>query len=92
MDRYVHRLAARSLQEVKRPSIHLDGGTAAMTESWELHLYLEPPPHPNKGGGGFLINTFLGVNEELPRTNGVFFGSFLGFLGVFGTPPQNGGF
>jgi hypothetical protein len=44
------------------------------------------------GGGGFLINTFLGVNEELPRTNGVFFGSFLGFLGVFGTPPKMGVF
>ena len=36
------------------------------------------------GGGGFLINTFLGVNEELPRTNGVFLGSFLGFLGFGG--------
>jgi hypothetical protein len=54
MDSQVHQLAARPLQEVKRPSIHLDGGIAAMTGTWELHLYLEPPPHPNKGGGRVL--------------------------------------
>jgi hypothetical protein len=41
------------------------------------------------GGGGFLINTFLGVIEQLPRTNGVFLGSFLAFFGLFGTPPKN---
>ena len=35
------------------------------------------------GGGGFLINTLFGANEQLVRANGVFFGSFLAFFGLF---------
>ena len=57
----------------------------------DLNLVIFDPPGggPKWGGGGFLINTFLGVIEQLPRTNGVFLGSFLAFFGLFGTPPKN---
>ena len=40
------------------------------------------------GGSGFLINTFIGANAQVVRANGVFFGSFLGFFGLFGDPPK----